>query len=418
LSTDGSPAARRTAVFAVAVAALATPALAAQVDFRPVLTFGVYHDGNVQIIGTDTVGEDSAAIAVDLAVDRATASSDFSFLYQATYVGYRQNSGLNYMGNLISASYTKELSRRSQMQAGGGVSRTDSQGLARSTVDPQGADSSNVDRPLTFVPRTTIMRGYGSVSGSVGVAHRSLVDWAVRAGVNRFDQVEGVAFNNSTYAGVLGGWRYELSELTTLGVAVDVGWFGFAGTANSVGESVVLNGTHAFGRFTSMTFNVGATRTTTGDFSSTNGTLLVSLSRALSENSRLNAGVRQSVSSGTGLQAATNDSGAWVSYAQSSPRNGLSWALDGADWYRKAIPAPDVTSTSTGTLNVAGALGWRFSRYLSLSAAYAYSYQNDQSDSSSGLDTSYASYGVFLRWTIRGETETSTDTGSRIPGRH
>jgi hypothetical protein len=379
---------------------LAPPAVAAQVDFRPVLTFGLYHNGNVQVIGEDTIGDDNAAIAVDLAVDRTTLSSEFSFLYQATYVGYRQNRALNFLGNLLSASYVKQLSRRTNLQARGDVSRTDAQGVAAASVDPQ-ANASNVDRPLTFVPRTTILRGYGAVSGSVGVGRRSLVDWAARAGFFRFDEVSGVTFNNSTSVDVLGGWRYELSERTTLGLAVNLNWFGYEGTANSFGESLVLAGTHALSHFTTMTFNVGATRTT-ANLSNIDGTFLLAFERALTANSSLNTGIRQSVTSGTGLQAATNDTGAWVSYTQSSPRLGLYGGLQGAYWLRKTLPTENTSSMETQTLNLAGALGWRFTRFLSLSAAYAQYFQKEKTDSASPLNTSYASYGLFLRWAIRG----------------
>jgi hypothetical protein len=99
-------------VFAFGVMVLARPASSAAVDFRPVLTFGLYHSGNVQIIGNNPVGDETAAIAVDLAVDRTTANSTFSFYYQASYVGYKDNSSLNYLGNLLGASYTAEMSRR------------------------------------------------------------------------------------------------------------------------------------------------------------------------------------------------------------------------------------------------------------------------------------------------------------------
>ncbi len=401
------------AVLALGAAVLAPPAVAAQVDFRPVLTFGIYHAGNVQIIGGDPIGDQSAAIAVDLAVDRTTATGTFSFLYQGTYVGYRQNRGLNFLGNLLAASYDKQVSQRTNLQATGGVLRTDTQGIATSSIDSQSGAASSVDRPLTFVPRTTITRGYGTASGSVGVGRRSLVDWAARAGVTRYDEVPGVVFNNSTSVDVLGGWRYELSERTTLGLAVNLNWFGYEATANSFGESLVLAGTHEVSHFTTMKFNLGATRTTTGNIASTSGRFFLSFERELTATSRLNAGAQQLVTPGTGLQAATNDTGAWISYAPSSPRHGLYGALDGGFWFRKTIPTDNAPTTETETLNLAGALGWRFSRFLSLSAGYAYFYQIDRSDTASSLNTRYASYGLFLRWAIRG-LEDAPSGGARL----
>jgi hypothetical protein len=413
LSTDGLPGVRWSVGIALGVIALAHPAKAAAVDFRPELTFGLFHSGNVEIIGNEPVGDDTAAISLDLAVDRTTAISDFSFYYQATYVDYRQNSALSYVGNFLGASYTKETSRNTGLQASVDVSRTDAQGIAAASIAPQGTEGSNVDRPQTFVPRTTITRGHGVVAGSVGAGQRSLVDWAFRAAVNRFDEVTGVSFNNSTSADASGGWRYELSKRTTLGLTVGINWFGFEGTANSFGQSIALTGTHALSAFTTMTFDLGVTRTTTADLSSMNGRFLLEFMRKLTANSSLTTAVQQNVTPGTGLQAATNDTGAWIAYTQSSVRNGLSWAIDGAYWLRKTLPAAGASTTETGTLNLSGALGWRFNRFLELRAGYANFYQNDRSDSSSQLNTSYSSYGLFLRWAIRGLSD-SLPVGSRL----
>lgn len=388
--------------FAVGVVALVRPVMAAAVDFRPILTFGVFHSGNVQIIGNEAIGDDTAVVAVDLAIDRTMPSSLASFYYQGAYVAYRQNTGLNYLGNRLGASYTKELSLRTGARADVEVSRTDSQGIAAASIAPQGSGATNVGRPLTFVPRTTITRGYGSASGTVGTGERSLADWAVQASISRYDDVPGVIFNDSNEARASGGWRYELSQRTTLGLTAGVNWFGFELTASSVGQWLAFTGTHELDQFTTMTFDLGAARTTTGDLSSNSGRFLLSFSRELIANSSLTAAVQQVVSPGTGLQAVTNDTGAWVSYTQSSVRSGLIWAADGSYWFRKTLPVEGGSTTETGTLSLSAALGWRFNRFLDLSAAYASFSQNDRNDSSSPLNTQYASYGLFLRWAIRG----------------
>jgi hypothetical protein len=413
LSTEGVPTIRRIVGFALGVTVLACPVNAAEVNFRPVLTFGLFHSGNVKIIGSDPVGDETAAIAVDLAVDRTTAISNFSFYYLATYVGYRQNSDLNFLGNALGTTYTKQVSSRTGVSASVDLFRTDTQGIAAASIAPHGSEASNVDRPLTFVPRTTITRGNGSVSGTVGVAARSLVDWAFRATTNRYDEVPGVTFNNSTSVDVSGGWRYELNQRTTLGLSAGANWFAFEQTDNSFGALLAFTGTHQLSRFTSMTFDLGATRTTTGDVATTNGMFLLSFDRALAANASLTAAVEQTVTPGTGLQAATNDTGAWVSYAQSSVRNGLSWAIDGAYWFRKTLPAGSAPTTETGTLNLSGALGWRFNRFVELRAAYSNFYQKDRSDPTSSLNTRYDSYGIFLRWAIRGLTD-SSEVGGRL----
>jgi hypothetical protein len=271
-----------------------------------------------------------------------------------------------------------------------------------------------VGRPLTFVPRTTITRGYGSASGTVDAGKRSLADWEFHATIARFDEVPGVTFNNSDSASASGGWRYELNPRTTLGLRAGVGWFGFEQTADSVGGSLVLTGTYALSPLTTMAFDLGATHTTTGDVSTTTGTFLLSFLRELTANASLTAAVEQLVTPGTGLQAATNDAGAWVSYTQSSVRNGLIWAINGAYWLRRTLPAGNGPTFETRTLNLAGALGWRFNRFLELSAGYSNFYQRIPDDASSQLNTSYASYGLFLRWAFRGLTG-APGLGGRFP---
>lgn len=370
------------------------------------LSFGLYRDGNVRIVGSDAAGDDSAAGIVDLPVSRTTPSSAFSFLYQARYVWYRRNGDLNYFGNTVETSYAMEPSRRSRVHASAGASRTDSQGIT----------ASSADRPLTFLPRTTLTRVFGSIGGSVGAAQRSLVDWEVRAGIDRYKEIPGVTFNNSTSTGARAGWRSEVSERTTIGVAVNLDRFGFDVGSNVIAESLVVTGTHLLGRFTGMTYDAGATRATSNGVSATSGTFRLALSRELSEKSRLNVGVRQSVTQGIGIQTstggsggATRDSGAWISYAQSSPRGGLHGALDGSYWFHKDLSFGNTPGTDAETLNLSGALGWRFNRFLSLSASGAYVYQSDRSGSTSPLDTRYASYGVFLRWVIRGLSGSARD---------
>jgi hypothetical protein len=372
--------------------AAAPHARAADVDFRPVLTFGLYHDGNVQIIGSTAVGDDSAAAAVDLPVHRTTENSALAFLYQARYVWYRKNGDLDYFGNTLSLNYSQEVSRRTHFQVAAGATRTDYQGIT----------SASPDQALTFVPRTTLTRAFANVGGAIGLAERSLLDWEVRVGSDHYDDVPGVTFNNAFSAGARTGWRYEVSERSTIGLALSADWFDFQVGDDYVSETLVLTGTHKTGRSMSLAYDVGISRTSTTAGSSTEGRLLVSFTRELSQTSHLTAGARQWVTSGNGLQAATTDSGAWISYAQSSERNGLTGSIDGAYWVRKGVPVAGTTTLETETFNVFGALGWRFGRFVSLNGAASYVYQNDRSGTAAALNTRYVSYGLFLRWGIRG----------------
>ncbi len=396
MSIEAFHSVRRSAILALWIAALGPTASAAEVDFRPVLSFGAFYSGNVLLVGVPE-GDEIAAVALNLDLDRKLPGSTFSFRYQPAYVWYRQYSEFNYLGNTVALSYAKERSRRSGMSASLDASRTDFQGIT----------ASNSNRPNTIVPRTTITRVYALVGGSEAVAQRSLMDWQVRAEVHRYKDVPDVVFDNSSAIGARGGWRYELSERSSLGLALTLDRFAYDLQANVIDAALLLTGTYKLGRSTEMQYDVGVTHAKSGGLSRTDGAFRVSFTQALTDVSRLNAGASQSITQGTGLQASptqesglqasTLDSGAWISYEGSQRGRGLHGRVDGAYWYRSGLGAGHIS-----TLNFSSSLGWTFNRYVSLSAAYAYVRQSVKTDTPSALNTYYPSYGINLRWAIRG----------------
>jgi len=199
---------------AVLAAAAIAPAGAAEVVFRPSLSFGVLHDGNVDVVGTGR-GDDAAQIWADLAVDRTGPQSKLSFVYTPSYRKYRNASDLDYFGNAVVLSYAREPSRRTRTVVNVDATRSDTQGI----------QSYNTDRPLTFVPRTTTYRFLGDVAGTVGLARRSLIDWEARVQSDRYDSTDTTTYINSASVAALGGWRYEVSERSTIGLALRVDWF-------------------------------------------------------------------------------------------------------------------------------------------------------------------------------------------------
>jgi hypothetical protein len=395
---------RRGAVLIFGFALLACPlvvpgARAAEVDFRPVFSFGLFHSGNV-LLGYDPVNgqqsapqsDDLAAVAVDLVVDRIVPGSTFSFRYQPAYAWYRKHSDLDYFGNTISLRYAKEQSRRTSVSVGLDATRTDYQGITASTAD----------RPNTIVPRTTITRVHAAVGGTGAVAKRGLVDWEIHGGLDHYDPVPGVVFNNSSSVGVRTGWRDQLSERATFGLAVIFDRFSYDQSPSTLDGSLVLTGTYKFQRSSELRYDAGATRVTSDGRSSTLPEFLISFDQELTNISRLIVGASQTATPGTGLAGTTRDSGAWVSYESKKEGRGLRGSVDASYWYRTGIEVGNNVTGSTSTFNVAGTLGWTFSRYLSLNGTYAYVYQTTDNGTTDPLYIYYPYYGVSLRWAIRG----------------
>jgi hypothetical protein len=400
LSTERALSVRGTILASFLFAVFTPTARAAQVDFRPVLSFGVFHSGNVLLVGYDPatgqqsnpVSDDLAILAVDLAVDRNEPGSKFSFLYRPTYAWYRERSDLDYFGNMIELKYAKEASRRSGMSVSLDGTRTDFQGIT----------AQNADRPDSVVPRTTITRAYAVVEGSAAVAQRGLLDWQVHGGLDHYDAVAGVPFNNSNSVGVRGGWRYELSERSSLGVAVSANRIGYDLSAAVIDESLLLTGTYSIGRSTQMAYDVGATHTTSDGPSDTGGLFRIAFKQELTGVSTMNVGASQDVTPGTGLQGSSRDSGAWVSYERTNEGRGLRGAVNGAYWYRNGLSVGDTAASTSTTLNLTGSIGWTFNRYVGLNATYAFVDQVSKNGGTDAFDTRFSVYGINLRWAIRG----------------
>lgn len=417
-------------VLLVAAAAMAaTSALAAEVVFRPALTFGLFHDGNVHVVDfdphtmmrTSSLGDDVAALGVDLAVDRNTADSKMSFSYQPSSSKYHRATGSDYVENAVFFSYSHDTSARTRTEVSLDAIRTEFQGIR----------SFNADRPTTLVPRTTVTRVHTAVAGTVAASRRSMIDWGIGGGLNRYDSVAGVMFQNDRFTFARGAWRYALSERSTIGPGFDVGWVGYDSVAgggnasvtpipNAVTETLSLVGTHSAGRYVTVDYAAGITRTVQEGDASTDGTFRVVVRRVIEAESELRAGVGRGVSPGSGLGGISLDTGGWITYSRTPSRRGLSGSLNGGYWYREDVrgvtsPPPTAMSptttagTNTKTLDLSGSVGWNFNRFLALNAACSYvdqttSYaaQTTEPSAPSALGTRYVTYGLYIRWALRG----------------
>lgn len=420
----------------VAIAALlgAGSARAAQVLFRPSLDFGLYHDGNVNVVNYDAAtgeetssrGDDLAHLAIDLAVERNTPNSKLSFAYRPAYRKYRTEGNPDFFENAVLLAYTRESSGGTRTDVGCDALRTESQSIR----------SFNAERPSTLVPRTVLTRARAHVDGTLAASRRSFVDWGIQSLIDRYDPVAGVTFQNDTSASVRGAWRYALSERGSLGVALDVGWIGYDAVvtsgsepadslANVVNQNLSLVGTQSVGRMTALEYGAGVIRATSAGRSFTDGAFHFTVDRRVAKVSEFRAGVGRAVTPGTGVSKSTTtgtgqstsfgfdgasiDTGGWLAFSRTPPRRGWSGSVNGGYWLRRSIQSASTpeggASEQNGhatTLNVSGSVGWSFSEHLALNASYAYVDQGTAGSSSKALDSRYATYGIFLRWALRG----------------
>ena len=398
-------------------------AFAAEVDFRPALTFGIYHDGNIAVTGEDQPGDEVATLGLDLVLDRRTALSDFTFTYHPSYVAYNKSEGLDYFSNTLALGYTHNFTPEKRLSAGLDAGRTDRQGLR----------VTGADQPVTFLPRTTQTYGHAHLGGSFPAGRRALIDWGTSAGISRSEDVadnpatpapgDGVDYNDSVDFGARGAWRRELSERSSLGLGLDASYFDFEDTDSVFVESLGLVGTWNTARTMTLSYALGATRANSGDDSDTAMYVDVTLSKMPTEASTFGAGLRQSYTPGTGIGGATQDRGGWVSYEHVSPAQGVNASILGGYWERLVVdfggagatPPPPGTPVAgdTKTFTVSGSVGWNFNRYVALSGVYAFVDQRAASGAADSLDTRYGSYGINLRWNITGRGAGAWTQGTR-----
>ena len=434
MSIDAAPmtrmASRATGLSLTALAAVASPA--AEVDFRPTLSFGLFHDGNTAVVGSATgQGDDVAAVAADLAVERRTPDTVLEFSYRPAFVAYRNQRSLNYFGQAVDLNYSRSSSRVARYTFDLNIHQTERQGVRETSPS----------EAVTFVPRSTQthvgLRAHGAYEG-----RRNLTDWEARASLEDYSAPRGsetsdppsctvaqdcddqnsctddaciagscqhqsspnCALEDSTNVGAAATWRYEISEQSAVGLGLVLDAMLYDTLPSVYVESFGIVGAHTFDRATSIAYAVGVSRASSTASSDTSLAADVSVARTITAVSSLGAGIRQSVSPGSGLGGVSLDTGGWVAYAHTAPRPGLTGSLTAGYWRRDPLAVGTASAdASTTTLSAVASLGWNFNRYLTLNIIDSFADQTSSDPAT--LDTRYNSYGFSLNWDIRGRRE-------------
>lgn len=384
------------AALALAVAGgLVAPAQGAETVFRPVFVLGAYHDGNIAIIGSTDRGDDALTGALDLDFERSTPTTTWTLNYRPVYTAYRTNSDLNYFGQSAHAGFGKTFSGESNFLVDAAASRTDRQGVRQFRPD----------QPVNFVERNTVTQVDARISGTFKSGRRSAIDWTANGGTTSFEAPD--LSDSSTFGGGA-GWRYEFSERNSLGFGVRADAFLYDSIPSTTGAppavdtgatSAGIIGRHDFSPKTNIQYTVGATYTDSDLRSDTNFSGDIQYSHKPSEFSEILAGIRQAVGAGTGVGGTTLDRGGYVAYKLRAARSGLEANVLAGIWERDGAAINGKGATKTTAWSSAETVGWAFNRFVSLNLAHSYT---DQSASSDALDANHHSYGMYVRWNIRG----------------
>jgi hypothetical protein len=405
---------------------------AAEVDFRPSLSFGAFYNGNLAVTG-EGPGDYGANLALDLRVERRTATSLFSFDYRPAYEAYQESKDLDYFSNTIAMGYSREGARASKFYFNVYGTRT----------DYQGATPLNPDAATTFLPRTTLTRGDARIGGNIAAGKRGFVDLQLRGAVELYDDLDDnpatpnvagdpVDFVDTTAGAASIAWRTEVSPRNTIGVTVDGSYFDYENEVtrvelidvppgyfilppghpeNVLVETLGVVGTSQPGEYWQLSYLVGWSRAESGDFNVSGFSFDLTAEYTALRETTFSGGARQVFSPGTGvptgtadgvgISTTTQDRGIWVSYAHSPSARGLSGAVVGGFWQREVVNFEESsTGAASNSINVTGNVGWKFNRFITLSANAAFVDQSTKQSSS--LETNYLSYGFFLNWAIRG----------------
>jgi len=395
LSTDARR--RLGATLALATAGcLVAPAGAAETVFRPVFVLGAYHDGNTAIIGKDDTGDDAFTGALDLDFERATQTTTWTLNYRPVYTAYRKNDELDYFGHSAHVGFSKKFSGESSFNVDAAASRTDRQGVR----------PFRPDQAVNFVERNTETRADVRVGGTFQAGRRSAIDWNVGGGITTYEAADLV---DNQFFGGGAGWRYEFSERNSLGFGVrgdaylydetPPGPNGEPPPVDTGATTASVLGRHDFSPKSSLQYAVGATYTNSDLRSDTNMSADIKYSHQPSEFSELSAGVRQGVGGGTGVGGPTLDRGAYVAYKLRAARSGLEANVLAGVWQRDGEAINGAGAARTNAWSSAETIGWAFNRFISLNVAHAYTNQSAHTDA---LDANHSSYGMYVRWNIRG----------------
>ena len=380
-----------TAIGAV-IAAAAVPA--AEWQLLPSVDLAYYRDGNVNVVSQDNASDEVVRVGATIDWTVRKPGTDFQLVYAPYHETYLDLSDLDYTAHQLSLGVSHEASRRSNF-------RLDLNGWL---TQRQAIQTLVPGSPVTLVPRSEQLNLYLELAGRVGVGRRSFFDWGADGSSNDFRVAAagGTPPQDSQSAGASVGWGVELNPSSDLGVRVRARRLSFDVDPTTDTAAFELFFGHEFSREVSFSASLGAGRSSTGSFESTDPVYEATVTRTYRSGSALEGGVRQDVSNYSGVGTATLDRGAWFAVRPQTRSERFSTNVTLYYWRREAVDAA-ASSLDVETFEGIASLAWSpKGGVFALGGFYSYHDQNDLSGTGTGVDTSYGSGGFFFRWSFRG----------------
>lgn len=401
---------------AVLVLVLSTTASigAADTQFIPSVEFSAGRDGNVAVVGVEVEGEgqqrvpdDYVRLLLDLLLRRTTRASELSFRYRPARVEYREADQLDNTEHDVALFFASTVSRRTTLGVEARWYRTQRQG-----IDPERPDA-----PVTLVNRTNYQRGIVSVTGETRFGKRSSVSWGGGAWAQDYED-QDLQDSLTGFATLGYGWAY--SERGSVGITYNYQHIRYEeAPALGILEDDTLNintiqvGTkRTFGKNTEGSLGIGAFTAETLDTSVSDPSYNLSITHRVLEKNLFMLGLARMASAGGGQRRATVDEGGYLSWTY-TPIKALDLNVNAGFWRRddlatlvdEPVPGTPLPGTEPGgrnTITTNTTLSWNTGRFVSLGVFHRYNRQEEADAPTASSNTSYNSYGLFLRWNIRG----------------
>lgn len=373
--------------------AAALPAAAGDVEFNPTLALGAAYNSNIDVLAATERSAGSLRLSADLPLRYRTGRDTLTASYRPARTNFEGDNGADdFTAHALSLTWDRTVSRRADFTMSARAVRSESQEISEDKPDAA----------LTFVERTQIDRYEFSVGGSVQTGQRSNVSWDGGLRVQKFEDLPGTDFIDSRGASVGLGWTAQTGANTSNGVSYRYGRAEFEDSLATAFDESFAADAHTvtwttgsrIGRTITTSVGLGVSYGKSREGSDTVAAFDATLTRQIGEVSSLSAGVRQGFAPGGGTTGVTQDLGAFLSW-QYAPRV-MAVGLTAGWWRREPTSFGGTPSApASQAWSVAANFAWQFGRWVALGVSGNYSKQEDP-------DTTFGSYGLYLRYNIRG----------------
>ena len=439
---------------AVLVLAPAGAVHAAVSSFVPTVDVSASHTTDLNVTGDAEIGATSGQVSLTLPYTLQTRLTSYRLAYRTSYRVYQDFSEANHGGHHLSAALNRTVSTRATF----GLHLTGSRTRQRGPTFDREFDLP--DEPASFVPDAAITRVGLRAQGRFRVGERSNLTYGAGGTMHRFSGEPRLIFETGTVPLQLSlvdsqavhanlGWGYSLSHRTTLGLGYSVHLLTFdeveepgfpaLDPGEIVSHSIYVEGDRQFGTTVSGNLQVGVFRADrTGgnvevpglpsaeDKATIEPRLTASLTRTLTPNSSLSAGLHQNVGAGNGLAGGTIDRGGFVGWSWSRPRPAIGADVTLSYYQREPLEDLLITQAETRTVQLADRVSWK-PRGSRFSYGAFHSYRDQSAEVDPGLDLTgqepgaaekffeangVHTVGVYVSWNILGRVARPVDAGT------